>query len=184
MKVLNTIIVTAMLFSSCKNTAHNMENTTFKAEKVTRTATITLNGNIKAVFPLFGAFEERKWAEGWNPTLIYPSTEIIEEGTTFKTDGHGDESEYLWRVSKYEPENYLIQYLVSTQNRYWTITVKCKPVTDIQVMAEITYTFIGLNELGNKLNQHAIQRMYQHNLLDWAEEINYYITNGKLKAGK
>lgn len=184
MKELSIIILTATLFMACKNKLHTMEETTFKAEKVTRTATISLKGNINTVFPLFGAFEERKWAEGWNPTLIYPSTEIIEEGTTFKTEGYNDELEFLWRVSRYEPENYLIQYLVSTENRYWTITIKCKSVTEGQVLAEVTYTFIGLNELGNKLNEHSIQRMYKNNLLDWEKEINYFLINGMLKTSK
>ncbi|MBK7360406.1 MAG: hypothetical protein IPI96_14405 [Saprospiraceae bacterium] len=53
--------------------------------------------------------------------------EIIEEGTTFKTDGHGHgEKEFIWRVSKYDQENFLIQYLVSSENRYWTITINCE----------------------------------------------------------
>ena len=103
-----------------------MNNTNFKAERISRTAAITLNGNIKDVFPLFDAFEERKWADGWDLTLIYPDTEIIEEGTTFKTTGNEiDKSDFLWIVSKFQPENYLIQYLVSTPNRYWT-TIKLK----------------------------------------------------------
>src|SRR6266498_3135903 len=87
---------------------------------------------------------------------------IVEEGTTFKTLrlGH-DEKEYLWRVSKYEAEKKVIQYLVSSENRYWTITIKCNPLTENKTIAEITYSFIGLNELGNKLNEQAIQHMYK-----------------------
>ena len=137
-----------------------------------------LNGYISIVFPLFGAFEERKWAKGWDPVLIYPQTEIIEEGTTFKTIGHGHgETEFLWRVSKYEPEKYLIQYLVSTENRYWTITVKCKTIEQDKTAAEITYSFIGLNELGNKINQQSLANMYKNELKDWEEEINNYLKN-------
>jgi hypothetical protein len=155
-----------------------MNNRHFKAEKITKTATITINGNINKVFPLFGAFEERKWAKGWNPTLIFPSTEIIEEGSTFRTDGDGNiEKEFIWRVSKYEHENYLIQYLVSTENRYWTITIKCDSISDKQTKAMITYTFIGLNELGNKINSHLLEKMYINNLKDWQDPINYYLDN-------
>ena len=153
----------------------------FKAEKVSKTATINANANIDKIFPLFGAFEERKWADGWAPTLIYPSTEIMEEGTTFKTQGHGhDETEFLWRVSKYDPQNYLVQYLVSTENRYWTITVKCQAVSDSSTSATVTYTYIGLNSLGNEINKHALDKMYSKNLKDWEEAINYFITTGKV----
>ena len=158
-----------------------MNNQNFKSKKVSRTATITINGNIQNVFPLFGAFEERKWAEGWNPTLIYSSTEVIEEGTTFKTIGHGDfEKEFLWRVSKYEPEKYLIQYLVSTENRYWTITIKCDSLSGNQTKASITYTFIGINELGNRINSQLLEKMYANHLKDWQEAINYYLETSQI----
>jgi len=162
-----------------------MNNQYFKSEKVSRTATIITKGNIQKVFQLFGAFEERKWSEGWNPKLIYPLKEIIEEGTTFRTEGHGkEEKEYLWIVSKFEPEKYLIQYLVSTENRYWTITIKCNSVSAIQTEAIITYTFIGLNKLGNNINSQSLQKMYANNLIDWQEAINYYLDNGQILKGK
>ena len=107
-------------------------------------------------------------------------TEATVEGTSFKTDGHGNEKEFLWRVSKYDPEKYIIQYLVSTENRYWTITVKCNQSTDNKTLAEITYTFIGLNDLDNKINKQALDKMYLQNLKDWEEAINYFLDNGKL----
>lgn len=47
-------------------------NNNFIAEKVTKTATFNLNAGVDKIFPLFGAFEERKWTDGWTPTLIYP----------------------------------------------------------------------------------------------------------------
>ena len=85
----------------------------------------------------------------------------MEEGTTFKTQrNRHDETEFLWRVSKYDPQNYLVQYLVSTENRYWTITVKCRAVSDSSTSATVTYTYIGLNSLGNEINKHALDKMY------------------------
>lgn len=176
MKFTCIFLISSQLFTACENKTQTMNNTTFKAEKISKTATIIVNDTITTVFPLFGAFEERKWAKGWNPVLIYPSTEIIEEGTTFKTHGHGhEEKEFIWRVSKYDAENFLIQYLVSTENRYWTITVKFIPATGGKTSATITYTFIGLNELGNQLNRHFLEAMYKHNLSDWEEAINHYL---------
>lgn len=176
MKFTCIFIITSLIITACGNKVQTMDNTTFKAEKVSQTATITVNDKITTVFPLFGAFEERKWTKGWNPTLIYPTTEIIEEGTTFKTDGHGHgEKEFIWRVSKYDQENFLIQYLVSSENRYWTITINCKPIADSKTLATVTYTFFGLNELGNQLNKHLLEAMYKNNLSDWEEEINSYL---------
>src|SRR5277367_2269448 len=101
-----------------------MDTTNFKSERISKTADIVIKQKIGIAFPLFGPFEERKWAEGWNPRIVYPSTEITAEGTAFKTPGHTmDEPELLWIVSKYEPEKFLIQYLVLAADRFLTITV-------------------------------------------------------------
>lgn len=151
----------------------------FISEKISQTASFIVNADIKKVFPLFGAFEERKWAPHWEPILIHPDQEIIEEGTTFKVDasnGHGPESEFLWIVSKYEPELFLIQYLVSTPNRFWTITVHCKTTETAQTKATVTYSYIGLNEKGNELNQKNLVSMYEQGLQDWAAAINGYLS--------
>lgn len=160
------------------NGQHGNEH--FTSKKISKTATFLVNESIEKIFPLFGAFEERKWAPNWKPVLIYPDKEIIEEGTTFKHKVHrqGSESETLWIIIKFEPQSNLIQYLVSTENRFWTITVKCKKAEKgNKTNATVTYSFTGLNEKGNKLNQKALHKMYQHKLQDWADLINGYFQN-------
>lgn len=178
-----SLLFQVMIFSvgivpvSGKNTFRQTDSTKFKSEKISRTESIVLNGNVSRVFPLFGAFKEKKWAEGWNPTPIYVSADTIEEGTTFKTKSHGfGEPEYIWRINKYEPQKNLIQYLVFSPNRYWTITVKCTSISDHKTSAEITYTFIGLNVLGNHLDEHFLDKMYEHRLKDWEQAINVFLS--------
>lgn len=175
MKYIQFILSILIIFIINNIGAHNMSNAHFKSKKISSTETIVCKENIDKVFPLFGAFEERKWAEGWELKLIYPEEEKIEEGTTFKTEGNEEEMEYLWRVVKYYPENYLIQYLVSTENRFWTITVKCNSEKENETLASITYTFIGLNEKGNRINEEHLSRMYKNKLKDWEEELNIYL---------
>ena len=169
-----------LFLASCTNHAQKNNSTGFRSEKYVKTAIITLESSIDKVFPLFGAFEERKWSTGWNPSLIYPSTEIIEEGTTFKTPGHGhNENEFLWRVSAYDSKIHLIQYLVSSEIRWWTISIHCQSAPNNKTTAEITYLFIGLNELGNEVNRHFIDRIYKSNLKDWQDAINDYLVKDR-----
>ena len=161
------------------NKTDSIANENSIAERISRTASITLDESIEKVFPLFGAFEERKWSEGWNPHLIYPTTEKIEEGTTFKTPPHlKDEKEYLWIVSKYDATNFLIQYLVTSSARYWTITIQCHKIADSITTADITYTFTGLTDSGNEIDKHMMGSMYKNNLKDWEEAIAYYLKTG------
>jgi len=146
----------------------------FKAEKISQTASFIVDRKIDEVFPLFGAFEERKWEKSWDPVLIYPEEEIIQEGTTFTSAGNTEEGRFLWIISKFEPDEHLIQYLVSTKNRFWTITVACRSISNNQTEATVTYSFTGLNEPGNELNKKALERMYSRNLRDWKEAIDSY----------
>ena len=162
MKILIAILLTAL---------------TGWGQRVSRTASITLNGNVKTVFPLFGAYEEKKWSTGWKPTPVYPDTETIQEEATFTTPGHLDgEKDYVWRVSKYNPMQYLIQYMVYGENRCWTITIQCNPKTESRTAARITYSFIGLNAPGDQINQHFIDHIYKEDLKDWEQEINSFLS--------
>lgn len=177
MKTIPIFVLTIVLLVTRCNRQHRADKS-FTSKRISRTASFIVNETIDKVFPLYGAFEERKWTPHWEPILIYPEKESIEEGTTFKVKGHehGGESEFLWIVSRYEPENYLIQYLVSTENRFWTVTVKNNSVgKEAKTKTTVTYTFTGLNEKGNKLNKESLESMYKHNLQDWADLINSYV---------
>lgn len=174
-----------MLVTGC-NGQHSSEKD-FRSKRVSKTASFIVNTSVEKVFPLYGAFEERKWAPGWKPVLIYPDQEIIEEGTTFKVQahghGHGGEGDSLWIVSKFDPENYLIQYLVSTENRFWTITVQSSSIRDKnQTKTTVTYTYTGLNDKGNKLNAKSAEKMFENNLKDWGELINAYFEGKPIKS--
>jgi hypothetical protein len=153
----------------------------FKAERVSRTATIMLNGEIESVFPLFSAIEEKKWADGWNPAILYPASERLEAGMVFLTEGnHQTENEYAWIVSDYQTDKYLVEYIVSTSNRIWVITIRCAALSAFGTEATVTYTFTGLNQLGNELNRNHIERMFARDLADWEQAINHYLKTGHL----
>lgn len=158
-----------------------MQHDLFTAERVSKTATINLSESVEKVFPLFGPIEERKWADGWNPVVLYPESGELEEGMIFTTEGHGDgEIAFTWIVSKYEPESHLIQYIASTENRYWLVKIECFASSDTQTRATITYTYTGLNVFGNEINRRAIEKMYERDLKDWEEAINHYLKTGKV----
>lgn len=149
----------------------------FVSEKISNTVTITLNGDIESVFPLFNPIEEQKWAPVFKPSFLYPSDEVVQEGMSFKTAGRGDEAEYLWIITKYDQLNHLIQYLVSTENRYWTITVDntISPTDASKTIAQISYSFYSLNSKGKDINDKNLDRMFANDLEDWEEAINSYL---------
>ena len=156
-----------------------MGQTNFKPERIAKSASFTLDGKIEKVFPLFGPFREKEWADGWDPQIIFCEDNLIEEHMIFQTNVSSDEKLYTWVVSKFDPKTFLVEYTVSTKNRIWFITVQCQPMKE-KTKATVTYTYTGLNEEGNELNRTALAKMYSHDLKDWEEAINYYLHHGKM----
>ncbi|HTH55878.1 MAG TPA: hypothetical protein VL728_07505 [Cyclobacteriaceae bacterium] len=174
---MKTKLIVAILMTTSASIAQN-----FKAERVQKSASFVANASIEKVFPLFGPIREKEWTEGWEPQIVYSTNSEVEEHMVFKTSGgHHGEREYLWVLTQFKPKEYFVEYTVSTSNRVWFISVKCEPKPK-STKVIVTYTFTSLTEQGNQLNKLALEKMYAHNLKDWEEDINYYLTTGKRKS--
>ena len=159
-----------------------MDAPQFKAKRVSRKSTIFLKRPIEDVYPLFGPVREREWAEGWNPRIVYSTTDLLEEHMVFRTQSEypEEESDKTWVVSKCVPEQAFIEYTVSTSARVYWITIQCREDQGNRAtQAEITYTFIGLTDPGNALIEKAAGNMFAHDLKDWELAINHYLATGK-----
>jgi hypothetical protein len=78
------------------------------------------------------------------------------------------------------PDQAFIEYTVFTPERIWWITIQCRKDVPLQITeADITYTYIGLTDRGNMVNDKALQMMYAHDLRDWEKAINHYLTTGE-----
>jgi uncharacterized DUF497 family protein len=165
------------LFSVMMNTV--IAQPVFKPERIQKSATITVKTSIDRAFPLFGPVREKEWAAGWEPQIIYSTHPEWEEHMIFTTAGkHSHEDRYVWVVSQFRPNEYFIEYTVSTAQRIWFISVRCAPDSE-NTKVSVTYTYTGLTEEGNQLNKSALSRMFAHDLRDWEEEINQYLASGK-----
>jgi hypothetical protein len=153
--------------------------TIFEAERVSKTASFVVGGKVEDVFPLFGPIREKDWAEGWNPEIIYNKDAVVAQHMIFRTKAETNEDFYNWAVTTFQPTNYVIEYTVSTSNRIWFIQVKCKGEANATKVT-VTYTYTGLNHIGNELNRAALKNMFADDLKDWQQAINYYLHNGKM----
>jgi hypothetical protein len=152
---------------------------TVPSERISNTATFTVDTTIEKAFPLFGPLREKDWAEGWNPEILYGAEEV-EKHMMFRTkSSFKDESSFLWVITQFEPEKYFIEYTVSTPNRVWFIGVQCA-AKELKTNVSVTYTYTGLNAKGNELNRIALKKMFSDNLKDWEAAINFYLKHGKI----
>jgi hypothetical protein len=151
----------------------------FTAVRISKSATIVLDGMIDTVFPLFTPVQEKVWAEGWEPEIQYSQTEAEVDMIFCTAPRFADEERYTWILSLYNIEAHELKYTVLTSERLWFITIRCEPFLNNKTKATITYTYTGLSQKGNDYNQLALQKMFAYDLNDWAEAINYYLKNGR-----
>lgn len=170
-----TFLFVALMIIGCQPGEQKIN---FKSERISRTASFVVKASVDKAFPLFGPIREKEWAAGWEPEAIFSNSPEVEEHMIFKTSGKHHGEEFLWTVTQFRPQDYLVEYTVSTSERIWFIRVQCEAEGE-NTKATVSYTYTGLSPAGNQKNEEALKKMFTHNLTDWAEAINYYIRTGK-----
>lgn len=153
----------------------------FDARKAKRSHTVKLEASPETVFPLLCPVREEEWTCGWeNHTyeLIYTESGFNEEGCIFKTS-YPEGNESLWICTKYDKENYEMEFLVHVKDlviRKMNILLKIND--DNTTNARFEYTVTSITEKGNalvdNLNETAIKSISGLGMM-----INYYLQHGK-----
>ena len=66
---------------------------------------------------MFTPIEEMKWDATWKPTILFSEHGIIGTGMMFTFPSRFEEEhDYVWIVSRYEPEEGTIQYTVTSSH--------------------------------------------------------------------
>jgi hypothetical protein len=167
------VIVITMLLTSLSS----RETIAQQAVRVSKSATIELNAKVEKVFPLFGPVQEKKWAKGWNPEIIFGNGDV-ELRMVFRTSSRFDDEKcYTWIVTQLEPTNSKIEYTVTSSERIWFVTVRCEPKGEM-TLATITYSYIGLSQKDIQRNKESLEFIFAEDLVDWQQAINYYLSTG------
>ena len=151
---------------------------TFLAKRISRTSRFEIHTSLQRTFPLFGPMEEIKWAEGWSPEVLFMESGVGER-MMFRTESrYADESFYTWVIVKHQPPHH-IEYLVTSKDRMWFITVSCDARDGHRTEVEVTYTYTGFTEAANEKNQESLDEMFSDDLQDWAKAINHFLETGE-----
>jgi hypothetical protein len=141
-------------------------------EQQTQSFTITLNGSVGDVTPLFGPIREAEWAPDWAPHFIYPPQGVQREGVVFTTTAaHGRER--FWLLTTYDVRNGRVEYVIMTP-AFTASEIKIRVIPDGErhCKATITYRRSALAPEGNeevaKLDAHWAEEQYVH----WETAIN------------
>ena len=139
----------------------------------------TANAPFEQVAPLFGANEERTWAEGWDPQFIYPVPAHDVPGMVFRVD-HPHHSS-IWVNTAFDLAAGHIQYAYVLNDAMATLidihlTRESAQKTGVSVVYERTAL---TPEADNHV--HHFAESDKRAQKEWEESINGYLQNGRKK---
>ena len=110
MKVSFMLTVMALLAGVVTPKSGEAQDTPASALTHTRNEfTFTAKASYERVFPLFGAWEEKKWAEGWEPQFVYPQSPSDQPGMVFTVTHGGMRS--VWTNTAFDAAGGHVQYV-------------------------------------------------------------------------
>jgi hypothetical protein len=114
------------------------------------------------VFPLFGAWEEKKWAEGWEPQFVYPTPPSDQFGMIF-TVAHGGRKS-VWTNTAFDAANGHVQY--------------------VYVIPDALVTLIDIHLTKTGMNETQVSVVYERTALNLeATEHVAHLAKGDAKSG-
>jgi hypothetical protein len=154
----------------------------FKAQRVSRIHTITVDDEPTVVFSMFTPEEEKKWTPGWDYTPIFPQDGTIEKNLMFLTSAHDHAKQpALWIVCNYKPLSYCIEYLkIEPDIKIGKIEIICDNSGSNRTIVSVTYTYTSLGEEGNLFLESFTEDFFIQYLSQWEKAINHYLKTGEM----
>jgi hypothetical protein len=144
--------------------------------------TFTAKAAYEQVFPLFGAWEEKKWAEGWDPQFVFPSSPSDEPGMVF-TVAHG-EMKSVWTNTALDAASGHVQYVYVVPGALVTlIDIHLTRAGANETRASVVYERTALSPEANDHVAHLAKGDAKSGP-EWAEAINGYLSRSGVTTPK
>jgi hypothetical protein len=144
--------------------------------------TLTAKAAYEEVFPLFGAWEEKKWAEGWDPQFVYPSSPSDQPGMIFTISHQGMKS--VWTNTALDAARGHVQYVHVIPDALVTlIDIHLTRGGANETRVSVVYERTALSPEANDHVAHLAKGDAKSGP-EWAEAINGYLSRSGVKAPK
>jgi hypothetical protein len=138
----------------------------FEARSIELSGSFTLPLPPAAAFPLFSPVGEKRWVPGWDPELVHPPGVEWERGLIFRT--REERGDAIWVVTALDRERQEVEYHRVEAGRYVArVHVRCSDAGYGATRVQVTYTFVGLSDVGNADIAAMSQGAYVEKMQRW-----------------
>ena len=139
-----------------------------------------INARPDQIFPLLCPERETEWLDGWAYDMIFSNTGVVEPGAVFSTSSDGEE-ETVWIVTKHVKTTYIVEFTRFTPgSRTCILFIKVREKNRDSSYVDISYTYTGLSEEGNKFIDDYKVEEFNEKMKFWQDSMNYFIETGKM----
>ena len=156
-----------------------MDSSSFTARRTTRAYRQTINAIPEKVFPLLCPVREAEWLDGWQYTMIYSESGLIEDGAVFSTP-HDGEPDTVWIVTKHDPGKREIEFARFTPaSRTCVLRIAVRAKAEDSSFVDISYTYTATTPAGNAFIESLTEEAFMEAVGFWEESVNYFLETGK-----
>ncbi len=158
-----------------------MSDYTFQVKRAVRTYRQTINAKPDEVFPLLCPVREAEWLDGWNYTMIYSASGLVEEGAVFSTSNPGDE-DTIWVVTRHDPAARRVEFARFTpHSRTCFLKIAVSALGDDRSHVDVSYTYTSIGPAGSRFIELWSERAFLDAVVFWERSMNHFLkTRGKL----
>ncbi|MDF2631901.1 MAG: hypothetical protein K0Q85_497 [Caproiciproducens sp.] len=151
----------------------------FKGKRIIKRHSMVIGAAVDIVHPLLCPEREKDWIDGWSYEMIYSQSGFAEHGCVWKTN-FPEEGEAIWIMVRNNPprEAAYIKYVPGVmigELAFMLQNTESKGTT-----IDVTYTFTGLTEQGNKLIDTILSESLEQKLLGLERALDYYLRTGSV----
>ncbi len=181
MKLSFMLTVMALLAGVMKPKSGEAQDTPTSALTHTRREfTFMAKASYERAFPLFGAWEEKKWAEGWDPQFVYPTTPSDEPGMVFTIEHGGMRS--VWTNTAFDAADQHVQYVYVIPDVLVTLVdIHLTKAGVDETRVAVVYERTALKPEANDHVAHLAKGDAKSGP-EWEEAINGYLSKARAAA--
>ena len=155
-----------------------MEQTDFKALRLTQNYRQTIHAQPEKIFPLLCPVSEAQWLDGWQYQMIFSESGRVEQGAVFRTPGL-DEPDTDWVVTRHDPSAHKVEFIrITPFSRTCLLNISVLSQDETTSQVDISYTYTGLSPAGNDYIVNLSEADFITSMKFWEESMNHFLKSG------
>ncbi len=154
----------------------------FTARRITRQYRQTINAAPDDVFPLLCPVREAEWLDGWQYTMLFSESNLVEPHAVFTTPGDG-EPDTVWIVTAHDPEQRIVEFTRFTPgSRVCVLRIAVRPHEQGRSLVDIAYTYTATAAAGNVFLDGFTEEKFHQAVTFWEDSMNHWLATGQRLA--